>query len=407
MAHRVADRRLILVAAVVMDTAFGAVQAWSVFRNPLMETFGWTISAVTLTYTVHYVSVGVGAVLGGLWLARVGPLRAGTVAGLLYGGGVALATLAADRLWILYVTWGLVSGVGRGMGAVVPVATAVRWFPDRRGTASGLPGVGFGMGALLAAPLATRLIGAYGVLPTFGILGVGYAAVVVLAAAALADPPEGFRGFGERAGSRAAARGEGGSRTLGQGLRTWQLHALFALVLANAAAGLGLMSQAGPLAEELTGVDPVSAGWVVGLIAGAYAVGRASWAWLSDLTGRKWALAALFVVQGAALWALPGTAAAGAFTALALVALLCHGGVVGVVPAALADYFGARHVGALFGFVVGAQATGGVLGPMLLALVRDATGGYGLALLVIAGLMGASAVLSALLSPPFPEVRSR
>ncbi|MFH1488010.1 MAG: OFA family MFS transporter [Pseudomonadota bacterium] len=394
-----ADRRVIAAAAVFMDMAFGTIQAWSVFRNPLMEAWGWTISEVTFAYTLHYAMFGVAAFLGGLWIGRAGPRRAGLTAGVLYGLGVALAGFSGGRLWFLYAAFGLTAGLGRGLGGIVAVTTIVRWFPDRRGTASGLSGLGFGTGTLIAAPLAAHLIMALGAPATFQILGAACLVVVLGTASVMSNPPAGFAPVGWAPGPAMPDRRAGRSFTLRESLKTWQLYALFGLMFFNAVAGLGLVSQAAPMAREVTGADALSAAGMVGLMAFAYAAGRFSWAWLSDHLGRKRSFAALFMIQALAFGALPLTSRFPMFSALAVVAFLCHGGVVGVLPAFLADCFGPDHVGSLFGLTITAQAAGGVLGPMLQAVLYESSGAYTPALFFVAALMFAAALVSTRLRP--------
>ena len=393
------NRRAIAAAALFMDMAFGTIQAWSVFRNPLMDACGWSISEVTLAYTLHYAAFGVAAFLGGLWIGRAGPRRAGYLAGTLYGLGVVLAGFSGERLWMLYATYGLMAGLGRGVGGIVAVTTVVRWFPDRRGIASGLTGLGFGTGALIAAPLAAHLITTLGPFGTFRLFGLAYMIVVLGTASVMSNPPEGFAPAGWRPGTASIDQQATRSYTLGESFGTWQLYALFGLAFFNALAGLGLVSQAAPMAQELTGVDTLQAGGMVGLMAFAYAVGRFSWAWLSDLVGRKQSFAVLFLIQAVIFGILPLAAGFSIFSVLAVIAFLCHGGVVGIIPAFLADYFGPDHVGSLFGLTIVAQAVGGVLGPMLQALLREATGTYTPALAAIAVLMVVAVVVSLVFRP--------
>jgi MFS transporter, OFA family, oxalate/formate antiporter len=158
-------RWLIAAAAALMHGAVGVTYAWSVVRDPLAAQHGWTIPEVTLAYSLNLFGLGIFAFVGGLWMRRVGPRVVGIVAGLLYGLGLILVGLFGDRLWALYVGFGILAGVGRGLGWVVPMATAVKWFPDRRGLICGISLAGNGLGALIAAPLATGLIERIGVLP--------------------------------------------------------------------------------------------------------------------------------------------------------------------------------------------------------------------------------------------------
>src|SRR4029077_15882803 len=186
------NRWVIAAAGVLMQLAPGAVYAWSVFRIPLTKAFGWTISEVTLTFTIAIFVLGLAAFAGGLWMRRAGPRTVALTAGLLYGFGVFSASLAGRRLWWLYCSYGLIAGIGLGLGYIVPVATLVKWFPDKRGLITGLAVAGFGAGALITAPIATRLIASVGVLQTFAILGAAYFVAVTGSALLMRNPPEGW-----------------------------------------------------------------------------------------------------------------------------------------------------------------------------------------------------------------------
>src|SRR3979409_421388 len=178
---RTQNRWWIATAGVLVQAALGAVYAWSVFRAPLAEQFGWSISEVTLTFTISIFVLGLAAFFGGLWLNRTGPRVVALTGGVLYGLGVFLASFSANKLWWLYLSYGLIGGIGLGLSYIVPVAVLVKWFPDRRGLITGIAVGGFGAGALITAPLATRLIQSVGVLNTFEYLGVAFLIVTVVA----------------------------------------------------------------------------------------------------------------------------------------------------------------------------------------------------------------------------------
>src|SRR5882762_2800637 len=173
------NRWAIAVAGVFLQIALGAVYAWSVFRVPLAKQFGWSISEVTLTFTISIFVLGLASFFGGLWLNRKGPRVVALVGGLLYGGGVFLASFSDHKLWWLYLTYGVMGGTGLGMGYIVPVAVLVKWFPERRGLITGIAVGGFGAGALIAAPLAGRIMQHVGAMPTLRYLGIAYAIVAV------------------------------------------------------------------------------------------------------------------------------------------------------------------------------------------------------------------------------------
>src|SRR3954447_12785584 len=187
------NRWSIAAAGIVIQVALGAVYAWSVFRAPLAKQFGWTISEVTLTFTISIFVLGIAAFFGGLWLNRSGPRVVAVTGGVLYGLGVFLASFSANKLWWLYLSYGVIGGVGLGFGYIVPVAVLVKWFPDRRGLITGIAVGGFGAGALVTAPVATGLIQSVGVLPTFSYLGIAYLVVTIISGSFMQNPPDGWK----------------------------------------------------------------------------------------------------------------------------------------------------------------------------------------------------------------------
>src|SRR4030081_2581655 len=187
------NRWTIAVAGVFLQVALGAVYAWSVFRVPLAKQFGWSISEVTLTFTISIFVLGVAAFFGGLWLNRKGPRIVGLTGGFLYGTGVFLASFSDHKLWWLYLTYGVIGGIGLGFSYIVPVAVLVKWFPERRGLITGIAVGGFGAGALITAPVATWLIARIGVLNTFACLGIAFLLITVIAGLFMRNPPDGWR----------------------------------------------------------------------------------------------------------------------------------------------------------------------------------------------------------------------
>src|ERR1700739_4237248 len=175
------NRWSIAIAGGFLPIASGAVSAWSVFRVPLSKQFGWSISEVTLTFTISIFVLGFASFFGGLWMNRKGPRIVALTGATLYGLGVFLASFSANKLWWLYFSYGFIGGLGLGFAYIVPVAVLVKWFPDRRGLITGIAVGGFGAGALITAPFATRLIQSVGVLQTFAYLGIAFLVVTVAA----------------------------------------------------------------------------------------------------------------------------------------------------------------------------------------------------------------------------------
>lgn len=394
------NRWTIALAGVFMQVALGAVYAWSVFRIPLARQFGWSISEVTLTFTISIFVLGISAFFGGLWLNREGPRVVALTGGVLYGLGVFLASFSADKLWWLYLSYGLIGGVGLGLGYIVPVAVLVKWFPDRRGLITGIAVGGFGAGALITAPVATELIQSVGVLSTFAYLGIAYLVVTVVAALFMQNPPEGWRPEGWTPTHSEVSQRAGRDYTLVEALKTWQWYALWLLLFLNTFAGISIISQQAPIFEELVGVSAVVAASMVGVASIGNAVGRVFWAWVSDLITRRATLFVMFVLQVLLFWFLPSVTMISIMIIVTFIVLMCYGGGFGTMPAFAADYFGSKNVGPIYGLMLTAWGTASAVGPLLIAYMRETTGSYRGALHVIAGVMAVSAILPILVSRP-------
>jgi len=259
------NRWSIAVAGVVLQVALGAVYAWSVFRAPLSKQFGWSISEVTLTFTISIFVLGIAAFFGGLWLNRVGPRVVAITGGFLYGLGVFLASFSDHKLWWLYLSYGVIGGIGLGFSYIVPVAVLVKWFPDRRGLITGIAVGGFGAGALITAPVATHLIQSAGVLQTFAYLGIAFLVVTVSAGYFMQNPPAGWQPKGWAPTASQASQRSSRDYTLGEALRTWQWWALWLLLFLNTSAGISVISQESTLFQELARVSAVVAAGMVGV----------------------------------------------------------------------------------------------------------------------------------------------
>src|SRR5882757_5202564 len=397
---KTANRWVIAIAGIFLQIALGAVYAWSVFRIPLSKQFGWSISEVTFTFTISIFVLGFAAFFGGLWMARKGPRIVALTGAVLYGLGVFLASFSANKLWWLYLSYGFIGGLGLGLGYIVPVAVLVKWFPDKRGLITGIAVGGFGAGALITAPVATRLIQSVGVLTTFAYLGIGYLIVTVVTGLFMRNPPDGWKPVGWTPTANQTSHRAGRDFTLSEALKTWQGYALWLLLFLNTCAGISIISQEAPLFQELTGVTAVVAASMVGLASIGNAIGRVFWAWVSDSITRRVTFLVMFLSQILLFWFLPNIATASLMTIAAFVVLMCYGGGFGTMPAFAADYFGPKNVGPIYGLMLTAWGFASVFGPLLIAHMRETAGSYRGALHVIAGVMAISTLLPTLVRPP-------
>jgi len=392
----------IAIAAVIMQICLGAVYAWSVFVRPLVALEHWTLTQVSLSFTINVFFIGVGTVIGGLWMTRVGPRKVATVGGIIYGLGYVLSSYAAahQSLSLLYLSYGVLAGTGGGMGYICPVATVAKWFPDMRGVMTGLAVTGYGAGALLMGPIAARQIVSVGVPTTFFIFGIAYFIGVVVTAQFYANPPEGWRPAGwvpKTAVAKAAGTYE---YTVKEAMGTWQIWALWLMLFLNVSAGIMIISQASPIAQQQAHMTAIEAGKMVGLLGIFNAAGRFLWAWISDYFGRARVYFLLYLIQAGIFSFLPRIdTQAELFVAFAAI-YLCYGGGFGTMPSFTADYFGARFMGGIYGWILLAWGVGGVVSPIMIARMRQATGTYSTAIHIIAGVMVVSLILPVIVRPP-------
>lgn len=393
--ERIGNRWVIAIAAVVMQVCLGAVYGWSVFVKPLVATEHWVLTDVSLTFTLAIAFLGVGTVIGGLWQDRVGPRLVASTAGVLYGIGFLVSSWAVSNhsLYGLYLGYGVIGGIGMGMGYICPVATLTKWFPDRRGLMTGVAVMGYGAGALVMSPIAARVIIAQGIPVTFASFGAVYLILVVAAAQFYANPPQRWRPTGwepRTAVSRAASTVD---FTVGQAMSTWRFWLLWGMLFLNVSAGIMIISQASPMAQQLVGLSAVAAAGIVGTISIFNAIGRVFWAFMSDLIGRASVYLLLFAIQAAVFFTLPRLHDATLFTAAVALIGLCYGGGFGTMPSFTADFFGSKYMGGIYGWILLAWGAGAIPSPILIARVRQSTGHYEQAIQVIAIVMLLSLIL--------------
>ncbi len=390
-------------AGVLLQIALGAVYAWSVFRVPLSKQFGWTISQVSLTFTIAIFVLGFAAFFAGIWQSRVGPRVVAMTGGSLYGIGVMLASFVGHSLTGLYLTYGVIGGVGLGFSYIVPVAVLVKWFPDRRGLITGVAVGGFGAGALVTAPVATRLIASVGVLQTFLYLGLAYLVVTVLCGFFMRNPPPGWKPEGWNPSATQTAQRSAADYGFGDAVRSWQWWVLWGLLFLNTSAGISVISQEAPMFQDLAKVSAITAAGMVGVVSFGNALGRVFWAWLSDIVTRRMTFVIMYLLQVVLFWILPSLHTTATVTAISFLILMCYGGGFGTMPAFTADYFGAKNVGPIYGLMLTAWSFASVFGPVLIARLRQSTGVYGGALHIIAVVLLLSVVLPLIVRPPKAE----
>ncbi len=459
------SRWLVPPAALAIHLCIGMAYGFSVFWLPLSRAIGigeslecpqdmsfvarlfattcdWKLYMLGWTYTLFFVFLGSAAAIWGGWLERAGPRKAGVVAAVCWCGGLVISAVGVmlHQLWMLWLGSGVIGGIGLGLGYISPVSTLIKWFPDRRGMATGLAIMGFGGGAMIGAPLADRLMKLYatpvsvGVWETFLTLAAIYFVFMMAGALSYRIPPDGWRPPGGASTPTTPQRLISDRHVhLSVAWRTPQFWLLWGVLCLNVSAGIGILGMASPLLQEVFGgrligiagsidqltaaqktqIAAIAAGFT-GLLSLFNIAGRIFWASLSDFLGRKLTYAVFFVLGILLYSSIPWTASTGSlalFVAFFCVALSMYGGGFATVPAYLADLFGTRMVGAIHGRLLTAWSTAGVLGPVLVNYIRDyqidhgvaRAQAYSLTMYILAALLACGFICNLLIRPVDPK----
>jgi MFS family permease len=376
-------RWLIPPAALAVHLSIGEVYAFSVFKKPLVAHFDTSLTPIGWIFSIAILMLGLSAAFGGTWVERVGPRKAMFTAACCWGSGfvVAAAGVAADQLWLVYLGYGVLGGIGLGIGYISPVSTLIKWFPDRPGMATGLAIMGFGGGALIAAPLSNKLLDTFAdqpadaIAPAFVTLGVLYFVAMMLGAFTVRLPADGWKPEGWNPETQTKRRMiTTANVTASNAIRTPQFWLLWVVLCCNVTAGIGILEQASPMIQDhFDTVSAAAAAGFVGLLSLCNMSGRFVWSSTSDLIGRK-RMYMCYLGIGAVLYFLlasSGTASVAWFVLLTGIILSFYGGGFATVPAYLKDLFGTIQVGAIHGRLLTAWSVAGVAGPLIVNAIAD------------------------------------
>jgi len=385
------SRWMVPPAALCIHLCIGQVYAFSVFNLPMTQLLGvhdsapgdWQLTELGWIFTLAIFFLGVSAALLGRWVEEGGPRRAMFTAALCFGGGFLISAIGVyvHEIWIIYLGYGVLGGIGLGLGYISPVSTLIRWFPDRPGMATGMAIMGFGGGALIASPLSVWLMSRFssashlGVAETFIVLGVVYFLFMIMGAVMVRVPAPGWQPPGWTTPAKPAKLVTSANVYVYRALRTPQFWLIWWVLCLNVTAGIGVLGQASAMSQEMFPgkVSAVAAAGFVGLMSLFNMAGRFVWASASDLIGRKNTYFCFFIL-GTVLYALVPTAggvgSVGFFVLCFLIIISMYGGGFATVPAYLKDMFGTRYVGAIHGLLITAWSAAGVFGPVLVNYVR-------------------------------------
>lgn len=390
------NRWLIAASAVGVHASIGSVYAFSVFKKPLgqlIETA--TNNEIAMTFSLAIFFLGMAAAIMGHFVEKHGPRKAGILSASFFGGGLLVAGLGAamENLYIIWLGYGVLGGIGLGIGYITPVSTLVKWFPDRRGLATGLAIMGFGFGAMIGAPIFNFIIESFGVANngianTWFIMGVVYIVIMMSSALYLERPPEGWMPahMKEAIDSGKQKKVEDLSQqTANEAVKTGPFWGLWVMMFINISCGIGVIYSASPLAQESIGLSPAEAAAVVGLMSLFNGLGRIGWASFSDVLGRGQTYMVFFLIQIAAFVILPNITSVLLFQIVLYTILTCYGGGFATLPAFIGDLFGTKELGAIHGYVLTAWAAAGLAGPQINAYLHTLTGSYETTLYIFGG----------------------
>ena len=394
------SRWLIPPAALCVHLCIGQAYAFSVFNLPMTKLIGitqsgpgdWKLTELGWIFSLAIFFLGASAAILGRWVEEGGPRRAMFTAGLCWCGGFFLSAIGVylHQLWIVYLGYGVLGGIGLGIGYISPVSTLIRWFPDRPGMATGMAIMGFGGGAFIASPLSVWLMSRFstpahvGVAETFVALGLIYVCFMMVGAAIVRVPPPGWAPEGYVAPLQPSRLITTENVFVYDALKTPQFWLIWWILCLNVTAGIGVLGQASAMSQEMFRgqITAVAASGLVGLFSLFNMVGRFIWSSTSDYIGRKNTYF-VFMVLGFLLYiAVPSTGSIGsveAFVICFLVIISMYGGGFATVPAYLRDMFGTRYVGAIHGLLLTAWSMAGIFGPVLVNYIREYNVTHGVA----------------------------
>jgi MFS family permease len=386
------SRWMVPPAALCIHLCIGQVYAFSVFNLPMTKLIGiaksapddWMLTELGWIFSIAIFVLGFSAAVLGRWVEEGGPRRAMFTAALCFGGGFVISAYGVwiHQLWMVYLGYGLLGGIGLGLGYISPVSTLIKWFPDRPGMSTGMAIMGFGGGAMIASPLSVWLMSVFsspthvGVAKTFVVLGLVYAFFMLVGSAIVRIPAPGWKPVGYVPPAQPKKLVTTRDVYVYQALKTPQFWLIWIVLCMNVTAGIGVLGQASAMSQEMFPgrVTAAAAGGFVGLLSLFNMAGRFFWASTSDFIGRKNTYFVFFAL-GFVLYALvPYFGGAGnlpLFILCFLVIISMYGGGFATVPAYLKDMFGTRYVGAIHGWLITAWSIAGVLGPVLVNYIRQ------------------------------------
>lgn len=406
------NRWLMALSAVGVHICIGSVYAWSVYVKPIQTQMNWDLTDVTIAFSVAIFFLGLSAALMGKFVEKNGPKVSAIIAASLFGLGTMGSGLAImmESKMLLYFFYGVMGGCGLGIGYISPVSTLVKWFPDKRGMATGLAIMGFGFASAVWGPTIKILIEAVGISGTFFILGAIYFVVMFASALYLEKPAEDYmpKKFEQKIKEgKKKIKKDLANLGLDDAVKTPRFYGLWIMLFINVTCGIAIIGVASPLLQEVLGISAIAAAAAVGLMGIFNGAGRIFWASLSDFLTRPVVYVIFFATQAIAFYMLPSITEIIVFQVVLYFIMSCYGGGFASIPAYIGDIFGTKELGAIHGYILTAWAAAGLVGPLIISMVKDATGSYSQTLYVFAGFFVVGLIISILMIVNIRQVKKQ
>ncbi len=388
------NRWVILIASLFMNICVGSAYAWSVFQKPLINLFGWSTSSTNLAFTISLSTVPIAMIIMGAIADKKGPRIVVLIGSIIFGAGIILAGFT-QSIVMLYLTYGLLGGIGIGCVYGTTIANSVKWFPDKRGLASGLVAAGFGIGAIVLAPIAAALIQSFGVLKTFNILGCFYLVGGAIAGTFVYAPPPGYKpeGWTPPVASPAAPTVSSADRSWREMLSDPIFYVLWAMYTFGCVSGLMIIGHASPIGQEMVKLSATASALALSFLAIANTGGRVFCGWLSDKIGRYQSLLLMFVLAALTMFLIGFTRSFTPFVIALMAAGLTFGGWFAIFPSICAEMFGPKNLGMNYGILFTAYGLAAFIGPRLASVIKESSNGDYTLAFVIAGVMSVAGIL--------------
>ncbi len=383
MKQKSVNRWSVVFGAVLLQVCLGAIYSWSLFNQPLMDKFGWSNEEVYMTYSIAIFVFAFSTIISGRLQDKIGPRKVATIGGLLYGGGLILASFATS-LPMLYFCYGVLGGAGVGFAYVCPLSTCVKWFPEKKGFITGIAVGAFGAGSLVFKSIIQHFLGTVGVSSTFLYLGIIYLVLVVIGAQFLKLPEA------STSNNKTAAI-EGVNLTVGEMIKEKSFYFIWVMFMLGCMPGLLVIGLAKDIGIEMVGLDPMVAANAVALIALFNAGGRLAWGTISDKLGRVEVVLVMFVLTAVSLIALAVLPLNLVLFFICLAGIACSfGGFLALFPTITGEFFGIKNLGANYGVIYQAYGVAAIIGP----IIKKSSNGFNQTFIIAAGCAVAGAVLT-------------